>query len=194
MLFVDTPLGLGTPMRDLASSVLPALNEVINLGIANPDRIGLMGQSYGGYSVLALLVQTPRFRAAIARGAPGDLVSYYGQMTSQGYPGFIGWLEYGGGRMGGTPWQFRDEYIENSPVFFLDRVQTPLLLVHGEADATVSAAQAEEIFVGLRRLGKDVKYAKYGGEGHYEGDWSYSNRIDYFERVMSWFDSHLKDG
>ena len=56
----------------------------------------------------------------------------------------------------------------------------------------MTPASAEEIFVGLRRLGKEVTYAKYGGEGHYEGDWSYSNRIDYFQRVMGWFDSHLK--
>jgi dipeptidyl aminopeptidase/acylaminoacyl peptidase len=193
VLAVDTPLGLGTPVRDLASSVLPALNNVIDLGIADPDRVGVMGHSYGGYSVLALLAQTTRFRAAIARGAPGDLVSYYGAMDSQGYPSSIGWLEYGQGRMGCTPWQCRDRYIDNSPVFFLDRVQTPLLLIQGEADATVPAAQAEEIFVGLRRLGKDVVYAKYAGEGHGENDWSDSNRVDYFQRVIGWFDSHLKN-
>jgi dipeptidyl aminopeptidase/acylaminoacyl peptidase len=192
VLFLDTPLGLGTPMRDLANSVLPALNKVVELGFADPDRIGLMGHSYGGYSVLALIVQTARFRAAVARGAQGDLVSTYGVMSPDGYPSEVGWAEYGQGRMGGTPWQYRDRYIENSPVFFLDRVTTPLLLVQGETDNTVPAASAEEVFVGLRRLGKEVVYAKYAGEGHYEDDWSYFNRIDYLQRIVSWFDSHLK--
>jgi dipeptidyl aminopeptidase/acylaminoacyl peptidase len=192
VLFVDMPLVLGTPMRDIASSVLPAVNKVIDLGIANPDRIGVMGQSYGGYSVLALLVQTQRFRAAIARGAQGDLISTYGLMNPEGYPTLVAWAEYGQGRMGGTPWQFRDRYIDNSPVFFLDRVQTPLLLIQGGSDNTVPPSEAEEIFVGLRRLGKEVIYAKYSGEGHYEGDWSVSNRIDYLQRVLSWFGSHLK--
>ena len=112
VLFADMPLRVGTPIRDLAKSVLPALNKVIEMGIADPDRMGVMGQSHGGYSVLALLVQTPRFRAAIARAAQGDLISTYGQMLDQGEPSWTAWAEYGQGRMGGTPWEFRNRYIE----------------------------------------------------------------------------------
>lgn len=193
VLFVDTALNVGTPMRDIAKSILPALSTVVSVGIADPDRIGVMGHSYGGYSVLALLVQTQRFAAAVARAAQGDLVSTYGQMADDGLPRWTGWAEDGQGRMGGTPWQVRNTYIGNSPVFFLDNVQTPLLLIQGGADTAVPPASAEEIFVGLRRLGKDVVYAKYPGEGHYEGGWSYANRIDYFERITRWFDLHLKD-
>jgi dipeptidyl aminopeptidase/acylaminoacyl peptidase len=193
ILFVDTPLNVGTPMRDIASSVLPGVNKAIDLGIADPDRIGVMGQSYGGYSVLSLLVQSGRFRAAVARGAEGDLIASYGEMAAVGgYPTAIGWAEYGQGRMGGSLWQYPDRYIENSPIFFLDRVKTPLLLIQGETDTTVPPHLAEEVFVGLRRLGKEVVYAKYGGEGHYEGDWSYANRMDYVNRVFNWFDKYLK--
>ena len=94
--------------------------------------------------------------------------------------------------IGGTPWQYRDRYVENSPFFYLDRIETPLLLTHGTADTSVPSYTADQVFVGLRRLGKEVEYAKYEGEGHGEKDWSYENQIDYINRVVRWLDDHLK--
>ena len=87
-------------------------------------------------------------------------------------------------------WENRDSYIENSPFFFLDHVETPLLLVHGTADRGIR--EADSTFAALRRLRKRVEYAKYAGEPHYEGDWSLANRRDYVERMLAWFDEHLK--
>ena len=81
--------------------------------------------------------------------------------------------------MGGTPWEFRDRYIENSPIFFLDRIDTPLLIAHGGEDRTVSPFLGDELFVALRRLGKEVEYAKYEGEGHSPIYWSYPNQLDF---------------
>ncbi len=95
--------------------------------------------------------------------------------------------------MGGTPWQVRDRYIENSPFFYLDRVQSPLLVVQGTKDATTAPFLADELYVALRRLGKNVVYAKYEGEGHSPLYWRYANRLDLYNRVISWFDEHLKD-
>ncbi len=92
---------------------------------------------------------------------------------------------------GGSPWQFSDRYIENSPVFYLDRVQTPLLLIHGTLDV-IPPTIAEEVFADLRRLNKDVMYAKYEGEGHWQGTFSYANQVDYLNRVIDWFDKYLK--
>jgi dipeptidyl aminopeptidase/acylaminoacyl peptidase len=90
----------------------------------------------------------------------------------------------------GTPWESRSRYIENSPVFYLDRVETPLLIVHGSLDDAVAPFLAEEVFVGLRRLGKEVVYARYEGEGH--SIESYANQVDYVNRMIAWFDRHLK--
>jgi dipeptidyl aminopeptidase/acylaminoacyl peptidase len=110
-------------------------------------------------------------------------------MGADGSAMTIGWSETGQGRMGGDPWQFRDRYIDNSPWFFLDRVQTPLLMVHGGLDRPI---RPEEVFVGLRRLGKRVTYVRYDGEGHWQGAWGRANVADYWTRVIAWFDRHLK--
>jgi dipeptidyl aminopeptidase/acylaminoacyl peptidase len=189
VLLPDTPLRKGTPMQDLLKTVMPGVDRVIDLGIADPDRLGVMGHSYGGYSTLSLIVQTTRFRAAVDSAGPADLISFYGDLDKSGAAGGIGWSETGQGGMVGTPWQFRDRYIENSPLFYLDRVETPLLIVQGDMDPIWK--QADEVFVALRRLDKEVMYAKYHGEEHWEGTWSLANVQDYWSRVIEWFNSHL---
>src|SRR6266536_4930004 len=114
---------------------MPGVDKIVELGIADPDRLGVMGHSYGGYSTLALIVQTTRFKAAIDYAGYANIMSQYGSMLNDGSRHFgIAWNEEGRGSMGGSPWQYRDRYIENSPVFFLDRVQTPLLIIQGTAD------------------------------------------------------------
>ena len=172
-------------------TVIPAVDRAIELGIADPDRLGIMGHSYGGYSTLSVIVQSTRFKAAVDSAGPGDLISDYGIMDAKGGTFGVGWAETGQGKMGGTPWQFRDRYIENSPIFYLDRVQTPVLIIQGGLDSTVPHQQAEEVFVGLRRLGKEVTYANYAGEDHWEGTWGLANATDYWNRVTAWFDQHL---
>ncbi|HEY3929098.1 MAG TPA: prolyl oligopeptidase family serine peptidase [Candidatus Koribacter sp.] len=192
VLLPDTPLRKKTPMSDLLKTVLPGVDRAIEIGVADPNRLGVMGHSYGGYSTLSLIVQTSRFRAAVDSAGPGDLISNYGAMDQSGSAGAIGWSETGQGGMEGTPWEFRDRYIENSPIFYLDRVVTPLLIIQGELDRAVLPTQADEVFVGLRRLGKEVEYAKYAGEEHWEGTWSAANAEDYWNRVIRWFDKHLQ--
>lgn len=192
ILFPDCIQHLGTPMLDIAKSVLPGVDKVIEMGIADPDRLGVMGHSYGGYSTLSLIVQTKRFKAAIEADGTADLIAEYGQMGKDGDVFGISELERGQGLMGGTPWEYRDRYIENSPLFFLDRVDTPLMIVHGGEDTDVPPFLGDEIFVGLRRLGKEVVYAKYQGEEHSPLDWSYANQVDFCNRMIAWFDDHLK--
>jgi dipeptidyl aminopeptidase/acylaminoacyl peptidase len=189
VLLPDTPLRKGTPMQDLLKTVMPGVDRAIDLGIADPDRLGVMGHSYGGYSTLSLIVQTTRFKAAVDSAGPANLISFYGVMHKSGAAGGIGWSETGQGGMVGTPWQVRDRYIENSPLFYLDRVETPLLIVQGDLD--LITLQSDEVFVALRRLGKEVVYAKYAGEDHWEGTWSAANVVDYWNRVIGWFDAHL---
>jgi dipeptidyl aminopeptidase/acylaminoacyl peptidase len=190
LLLADSKAGVGTPMVDLLKSVMPGIDRAIELGVADPARIGIMGHSYGGYSVLALIVQSRRFKAAVVRAGIGDLISAYGQLSPDGTNYLLPWAERGQGRMGGTPWEVRERYIENSPVFYLDRVETPVLIVQGETDA--APFLADQVFSALRRLRKRVEYARYAGEGHSEALWKRPNQIDYLRRVVQWFDRYLK--
>jgi dipeptidyl aminopeptidase/acylaminoacyl peptidase len=192
VLLPDAPQRLGTPMADLANTILPGVNKVIEMGIGDPNRLGVMGHSYGGYSVLSLIVQAKRFKAGVMAGGYGNIMAHYGEMGKDGSTYAIPIAEQGQELMGGTPWQLRDRYIENSPVFYLDRVDTPLLIVHGAEDNAVASFLADEVFVGLRRLGKEVVYAKYEKESHSPQTWSYANRLDFCNRVIAWFDVHLK--
>jgi dipeptidyl aminopeptidase/acylaminoacyl peptidase len=188
VLLPDAPSDRKDQMRDLPKTVLPGVNRVIDLGIADPERLGIMGHSNGGYSTLALITQTTRFKAAVMRAGMGNFLSFYGELGRDGTHYGVGVAESAMGM--GTPWDSRSRYLENSPVLYLDRVQTPLLIVHGTEDDAVAVFLAEEVFVDLRRLGKEVVFARYEGEGHsIEG---YANQVDYVNRMLAWFDEHLK--
>ena len=193
VLLPDTPLRVATPMLDLAKTVLPGVDKVIEMGIADPDRIGVWGGSYGGYSTLALLVQTTRFKAAAIDSGFANLMSLYGWMPERSNePSWQDWAELSQGRMGGTPWQYRERYIENSPVFYLDRVQTPLLIIQGTQDPSGKDFYSNEIFMNLRRLGKQATYVKYRGASHTISGFTYHEQVDAIQRMLEWFDSHLK--
>ncbi len=191
VLLPDSPQHELTPMADLAKTVLPGVNKVIDMGIADPQHLAIMGLSNGGYSTLALVVQTKRFSCAVEMDGMGDLIGDYGAMSSAGTALATSILEHGQDAMGGPPWQFPERYVENSPIFYLDRVETPLLMIHGIKDATVPPFLGDEVFVALRRLGKQVEYAKYGGEDHSPLYWSYPNQLDLCNRMIAWFHKYL---
>ena len=190
VLMPDAPQHEGTPMLDLAKTVLPAVNRAIEIGIADPNRLGLMGHSYGGYSTLSLIVQTKRFKAALEANGIGNLLGSYGQMNRDGTAFGTSTAETGQNLMGVTPWQNRERYIENSPFFYLDRVQTPILLIHGDEDSSVPSFLGDEIFVALRRLGKTAEYVKYEREGHEYS--AFANQLDVARRMLRWFELYLR--
>ena len=190
----DMPMTTNSPVRELTETVLSGIDAVIDLGIADPERLGVMGHSYGGYCVNALITQTSRFRAAVSSAPVANLTSFYGHLTEEGDSQWIHWAEEGQGKIGGSLWEYRERYIENSPIFFLDKVETPLLLVVGALDGVPAVPQAGEMFSGLRRLGKKAVFARYEGEGHSQSTtWRYPNLVDYWQRVLSWFDEHLSE-
>lgn len=189
VLVADVPARPETYMKDIAAAILPAVDKVIELGIADPNRVGITGQSNGGYGVLSLIVQTNRFKAAVDRMGPGNLISLYTQMSEDGTSVFTGEMVE---RTGGSLWEKRERFIENSPIFYFDRVQTPLLIIQGTADQQNMVGRSDEVFVSLRFLGKDVEYARYVGESHGVFEWSLPNQVDYLNRVIRWFDLWLK--
>lgn len=185
----STPLRVGSPLKDLAAAVLPAVDKVVEMGIADPQRLAVMGNSYGGYSVKALLVQTTRFRAAITSvGSGGNLFTTYAGLFNQDRDSLAA-LESGQLGMGGDPWRYRERYIENSPFFFYDKIRTPLLIQAGLSDSHLNVLENNETFVALRRLGVDVEYLRYEGEGH--AMLGFANQVDFWNRRLAFLAKHL---
>jgi dipeptidyl aminopeptidase/acylaminoacyl peptidase len=185
----DIPVNVGSPMQDLLKGVMPAIDKVIELGIADPDRLGVTGQSNGGYSTLSLIVQTNRFKAAVMNAGFGDLTGFYGAMRPDGGGSWHPWLEQLGGAMGVPPWENPQRYIQNSPIYYLDRITRPLVIQAGGDDASI-VPFSDQVFVALKRLNKKVVYLRYGSEGHLLE--LSPNKIDYWTRVFKFWDEHLK--
>jgi dipeptidyl aminopeptidase/acylaminoacyl peptidase len=185
----------GSPLKEIPKSVLPAVDKAVEMGIADPEKIGVIGQSYGGYSVHVLITQTKRFKAGVALAGLSDLISNNGIFDARrrysfgGSSFFSSWAEGGQGRMGVPIWEDRFQWIENSPIFYLNKVETPLLMLHGDLDF-VSLTQAEEVFSGLKRLEKEVEFVRYFGEGHVLS--KPANIRDSWRRIVAWFDKHLR--
>src|SRR6185436_7956731 len=141
VLFPDAPIRPGTPMADLMRAVMPGVDAAIEQGYADPDRLAVMGQSYGSYNVLSIITQTNRFKAAVITGAVlhPDLATDYLRAT--------GYYEKGQGNMGATLWQNRARFVDNSPLYAFDRIQTPLLIGQGERDGDLVPSEA--IFAAL---------------------------------------------
>src|SRR5262249_21132242 len=142
----------GDPLLELTNGVLPAIEKAVALAVADPERVFVLGQSYGGYSTYGLITQTQRFKAAVAMAGYTDLVSIYGTFDARKRymdhaheaQGSIGRLEMpmGQPRIGNPPWRDMGRYLRNSPIAYVDRVETPILLIHGDIDF-VPMQQAE---------------------------------------------------
>ncbi|MDZ7780440.1 MAG: prolyl oligopeptidase family serine peptidase [Gemmatimonadota bacterium] len=184
----------------LRDAVLPAVERAVDEGLADVDRLGAMGHSYGGYGVNHLVSQTDRFRAAVSSAGMSHLRSHYGTFDARARYGHIsdprafqlataGYYESGQGRMGAPPFEAPERYREASPLTYVDDVETPLLLIHGDQDF-VAVQQAEMFFNELARAGKRVRLARYAGEGHtIHGR---ANVLDMWDRIFDWFDELLQ--
>jgi dipeptidyl aminopeptidase/acylaminoacyl peptidase len=187
----DVPVESGKTGGDgIAAAVLAGVDAAIRAGYADPDRLGIMGHSYGGYAVYSAIVRTPRFRAAVVKSGFADWIPNYLSMSPNGSSAWGISNAEGPRGPGGTLWERRQQYIEDSPLFFFDRIETPVLIVHGTGDSHPDT-DAKMAFVALRRLGKDAALALYDGEGHVQREYSIPNQEDYFQRELGWFDRYL---
>jgi len=186
----------GEPCSDVTTGVMTAVDKVIEMGIADPKRLGVMGLSYGGYNTYCLVTKTNRFRAALAGAAASDLTSLWGEFDARHrYSAFpqesssMKWqvesLQY---RMGNPPWKDKERYARNSPLSYVEKVETPVMIVQGDMDY-VGIQQGEQFFTALYRQNKRAQFVRYWGEGH--SIESPVNFRDMWQRIFAWFDEHL---
>ncbi len=171
----------GEDYRDIMTSV----DEVCGLPYVDADRLGVHGYSYGGFMSSWIIGHDTRFGAAVV-GAPCiDLLGMYG--TSD-----IG-VSFGERQWGGLRKDEVESYLEHSPLTYADKVETPVLLLHGEADHRCPIEQSEQYFVSLRRLGKEVEMVRFPGCSHLFLRAGHPKmREEYLSRTLGWFDRHLR--
>ncbi len=186
----DIVYTVGYPGQSALKCVLPAVQAVVNKGYVNEKAIGIQGHSWGGYQIAYMVTQTNRFRAAEAGAPVADMISAYdGIRWGTGIPRQFQY-EHTQSRIGGSIWQYPTRFIENSPIFWADRVQTPLMILQNDGDDAVPWYQGIEYFLALRRLGKEVYLFNYNGEPHHIN--KRPNQKDYTIRLQQFFDHYLK--
>ncbi|HEX7780826.1 MAG TPA: prolyl oligopeptidase family serine peptidase, partial [Vicinamibacterales bacterium] len=183
-------LVVGRPGESWVKGVTTAANKLIDMGVADPDRLGVHGTSYGGYATVLLLTQTDRFKAAINISGKVDMVSFYTDSPRLGVRNTHA-PERSQDRIGGTLWEYPERYLEHSAVLKADRIKTPLLNITGDQDPNVPASQSREIYYALRRLGRDVEWVRYVNGAHRPPN-SVAEAVDFENRILAWYDKYLK--
>lgn len=186
----DIPYQNGYPGHSAEHAILSGVASLIDKGFVDKKRIGVQGQSWGGYQVAHLITRSNIFSAAMAGAPVSNMTSAYGGIRWGSGLSRMFQYEKTQSRIGGTLWEKPLQYIENSPVFGADRVQTPLLMMHNDADGAVPWYQGIEYFMALRRLEKPVWMLTYNGEAHNLR--KRRNRKDLTIRMMQFFDHYLK--
>lgn len=187
----DIVYTMGQPGPNAYDCVVPGVLSLLDKGFVDRDRLGIQGQSWGGYQAAYIITRTNLFRAAEAGAAVANMTSAYGGIRWETGVSRAFQYEKTQSRIGGTLWDKPMNYIENSPLFYANQVQTPLLLMHNDADGAVPWQQGIELFSALRRLNKPVWMLVYNGEGH--NLTQRHNSKDLSIRMYQFFDYHLKD-
>ena len=187
----DIPYEVGYPGESALDAVVPGVLELVGRGFVDPARIGVQGHSWGGYQIAYMVTKTNLFAAAEAGAPVSNMTSAYGGIRWQTGMSRMFQYERTQSRIGGALWDERDRYIHNSPLFFADKVRTPLLMMHNDEDGAVPWYQGIELFVALRRLQKPVFLLNYNGEAH--GLRRRANQEDWAVRMQQFFDHHLLD-
>ncbi|OPZ64286.1 MAG: Prolyl tripeptidyl peptidase precursor [bacterium ADurb.Bin478] len=187
----DIVYEVGYPGKSALSCILPGVHALIGRGFVDRSRIGIQGQSWGGYQVAYLVTHSHLFRCAGAGAPVSNMTSAYGGIRLES--GRVRQFQYEReqSRIGATLWEKPWHYIENSPLFKVPDVTTPLLIMHNDNDGAVPYQQGIELFTALRRLGKPAWLLVYNGEEHNLKE--RKNRKDLSVRLQQFFDHYLMD-
>ena len=186
----DIQYRIGYPGESAFNCVIPGVTSLIEKGFVDKNNIGVQGHSWGGYQIAYLVTKTDIFKAAESGAPVPNMISAYGGI--RWWTGLSRQFQYEHtqSRIGGTPWEYPQRYIENSPIFNIDKINTPLLILHNDADGHVPWYQGIEFFVSLRRLGKPSWFLNYNDEPHWP--LKLQNRKDFNIRMAQFFDYYLK--
>jgi dipeptidyl aminopeptidase/acylaminoacyl peptidase len=183
----------GYPGQSAYNAIVSGTQHVINtFPFIDEKRMALQGQSWGGYQIAYLITQTDLYAAAMAGAPVSNMTSAYGGIRWQTGLSRMFQYEQTQSRIGGTLWDKPLHYIENSPVFYAPKVNTPLLMMHNDNDGAVPWYQGIEYFVALRRLNKPVWMLSYNDEPHNLNASSWANRVDLSKRMFQFFNHYLK--
>ena len=187
----DIPYQVGYPGESALDAVLPGVTKLMEEPWIDADRIGVQGHSWGGYQIAYLVTQTDIFRCAEAGAPVSNMVSAYGGIRWGSGMSRMFQYEETQSRIGGSLWEYPLRYIENSPIFWADKINTPLLMLHNDKDGAVPWYQGIELFVALRRLGKPAWMINYNDAPHWPQE--YQDVVDWNKRMQTYFDYYLKD-
>jgi dipeptidyl aminopeptidase/acylaminoacyl peptidase len=187
----DIPYRTGYPGESCYNAVIPGVTSLIDKGFVDKDRIGVQGHSWGGYQVAYLLTKTNLFRCAESGAPVVNMPSAYGGIRWETGLSRMFQYEHTQSRIGGTLWEYPLRYLENSPLFSMDKVNTPVLILANDKDGHVPWYQGIEYFTALRRLGKPAWMLNYNDEPHWPV--KLQNRRDFQQRMSQFFDYYLKD-
>jgi dipeptidyl aminopeptidase/acylaminoacyl peptidase len=171
-------------------SIVPGIQSLIARGFVNPQGVGIAGQSWGGYQVSYMVTQSRLFAAGFAGAPVANMTSAYGGIRWGSGLARAFQYEATQSRIGGSIWEYPMRYIENSPLFHIDRVETPLLIMHNDQDGAVPWYQGIELFVALRRHGKEAYLVNYNGDDH--NPTKRANQLDIDMRMQQFFGHHLR--
>ncbi|MEW5687665.1 MAG: prolyl oligopeptidase family serine peptidase [Pseudomonadota bacterium] len=206
VLYPSTPLKAGADAdvpNDLAVAAVAAVDAAAAQGWTDPTRVGLIGQSFGGFSTAAVLAKRPdRFRAGVAVSGPYDFLSGWGSrdpieslVDVDGYAFVVetrAFVEHGQIALRDPPYVRPTEYIRASPFFLAPQIKRPLLLMAGDLDlGSTSLAQTERMYAALRRSGSPAAMVRYWGQQHVQTDPGAIR--DQWARATAWFDRYVRD-
>lgn len=189
----DNVYETGRPGTSSLDCITSAVQEVIDQGYADPDRIGLQGHSWGGYQSSFIVTQTDMFACVVTGAPPTDIESFYNNIYGNSGTNHTGIMEIGQVRMGRdvTPWSHREVYQRENPMYHAPKISTPFMILHGTNDGAVDWTQGLEFYNAARRLGKEVIFLSYPNEGHHLR--REANQKDFQIRMKQYFDHYLID-
>ncbi len=185
----DIRYRVGYPGESALNCVVPGVLSLVARGFVDPDRIGVQGHSWGGYQIAYLVTRTNIFRAAEAGAPVANMTSAYGGIRYESGLSRMFQYERTQSRIGQSLWEAPLRYVENSPLFWADKVRTPLLIMHNDQDGAVPWTQGIELFTALRRLDRPTWLINYNGEPHWPTTWV--NKRDWATRMQQYFDHFL---
>jgi dipeptidyl aminopeptidase/acylaminoacyl peptidase len=190
VLIPDIHYGTGHPGKDGLNAVVSGANSLKKMAYVDGDKMAIQGQSWGGYQVAYIVTQTNMFAAAMAGAPVSNMTSAYGGIRWGSGMSRAFQYERTQSRIGVNLWEGHDLYIENSPIFHLPAVTTPLLIMHNDKDGAVPYYQGIEMFMGMRRLQKPSWLLVYNNEQHNLR--KMPNRLDLSRRMFQFFNHYLK--